>query len=51
MVTNCVKTIPLSQSDGQKLLLSLHGLMEELVRQAEEAEEEMLCVSTPGFDS
>ena len=23
---------------------------EELVRQAEEAEEEMLCVSTPGFD-
>ena len=50
MVTNCVKTIPLSQSDGQKLLLSLHGLMEELVRQAEEAEEEMLCVSTPGFD-
>ena len=50
MVTNCVKTIPLSQSDGQKLLLSLHGMMEELVRQAEEAEEEMLCVSTPGFD-
>lgn len=50
MVTNCVKTIPLSQSDGQKLLLSLHGLMENLVRQAEEADGEMLCVSTPGFD-
>ena len=50
MVTNCVKTIPLSQSDGQKLLLSLHGLMEEMVQRAEEAGEEMLCASTPGFD-
>ena len=50
MVTNCVKTIPLSQSDGQKLLLSLHGLMEELVRRAEDTEEEMLCASTLGFD-
>ena len=43
MVTNCVKTIPLSQSDGQKLLLSLHPRMEELVREAETAGEEMLC--------
>ena len=50
MVTNCVKTIPLSQSDGQKLLLSLHPRMEELVREAETAGEEMLCASTPGFD-
>ena len=32
MVTNCVKTIPLSQSQGQQILLSLHPVLEEVRR-------------------
>lgn len=50
MVTNCVKTIPLSQSEGQKILLSLHPVLEEVLALAVEADEEMFCASTPGFD-
>ena len=50
MVTNCVKTIPLSQSDGQKILFSLEPLMETLIEMVEQAEPEMLCASTPAFD-
>lgn len=50
MVTNCVKTIPLSQSEGQKILFSLEPLMEDLIQQAEEADPEMLCASAPAFD-
>lgn len=50
MVTNCVKTIPLSQSEGQKLLFRLHPLLGEITEKVEEVPEEMLCISTPGFD-
>ena len=50
MVTNCVKTIPLSQSQGQQILLSLHPVLEEVLSLAAEAGEEMFCASTPGFD-
>lgn len=50
MVTNCVKTIPLSQSDGQRMLSGLSAYLEELLTLAGEAKEEMLCASTPGFD-
>ena len=50
MVTNCVKTIPLSQSEGQKILLSLHPVLEDVLALAVEADEEMFCASTPGFD-
>lgn len=49
-VTNCVKTIPLSQSCGQKLLFSLIPLFEEILELAEGMGEDMLCLSTPGFD-
>ena len=50
MVTTCVKTIPLSQSDGQKILYSMDSLFEEILQQVKQAGEEMLCASTPGFD-
>lgn len=50
IVTNCVKTIPLSQSSGQKLLFSLIPFFEKMMEKIEETGEEMLCLSTPGFD-
>lgn len=49
-VTNCVKTIPLSQSAGQKLLFSLYLVFEEILKLAESLGEELLCASSPGFD-
>ena len=50
MVTTCVKTIPLSQSNGQKILFSLYPLFEEIITKVNTASEDMLCLSTPGFD-
>ncbi len=50
MVTNCVKTIPLSQSDGQKILFSLYPVFTEILSKVAIIDEEMLCLSTPGFD-
>ncbi len=50
MVTNCVKAIPLSQSDGQRLLASMYDLFGSVMEQTLNAGEEMLCLSAPGFD-
>lgn len=50
MVTNCVKSIPLSQSVGQKILASMGKRMEETLEEVLVCSEEMLCASTPGFD-
>jgi urease accessory protein len=50
MVTNCVKSIPLSQTDGQLLLCRCHGLFEELLERVGQLTEEDLCLSAPGFD-
>ncbi len=50
MVTNCVKTIPLSQSDGQKILFSLYPTFAKMLKTVGVVDEEMLCASTPGFD-
>ena len=50
MAVNCVKAIPLSQTEGQKALRSLFPLMERLVLEAEAADESMLCASAPAFD-
>ncbi len=49
-VTNCVKTIPLSQSAGQEILLSLYPLFSEIIERAQEAKGEMLGASAPGAD-
>lgn len=50
MVTNCVKTIPLSQSDGQMLLFKSHEIFGEILDILEDLTEEDLCLSAPGFD-
>lgn len=50
MITNCVKTIPLSQTDGQHLLYRSHGLFQEILERLEELTEDDLCLSAPGFD-
>lgn len=50
MVTNCVKTVPLSQTAGQRLLFALAGAQVEAVRAALRASDELLGLSMPGFD-
>ena len=50
MVTNCVKTIPLSQSSGQKLLSGCYPLLQKLTREVKELGEEWIGLSGPGFD-
>ena len=50
MVTNCVKTIPLSQSSGQKLLSGCYPLLQKLTSEVKELGEEWLGLSSPGFD-
>lgn len=50
MVTNCVKTIPLSQSAGQHLLSSCYDAFEEILGDVMQWTEEDLCLSAPGFD-
>ncbi|MGI6109544.1 MAG: urease accessory protein UreF [Eubacteriaceae bacterium] len=50
MVTNSVKSIPLSQTDGQKILQRSFPLLEELETQVMSMGEEMLNRSAPGFD-
>lgn len=51
MVTNCVKTVPLSQTVGQALLFSSARAQVEAVERALAADESLLGLSTPGFDA
>lgn len=50
MITNCVKTIPLSQSAGQHLLSSCYDTLENILADVMQWTEEDLCLSAPGFD-
>jgi urease accessory protein len=50
MVTNCVKTVPLSQTEGQGILSRLHVLFAELLQTLETLTEDDLCRSAPGLD-
>ena len=50
MVTNCVKTIPLSQTDGQLLLYRCREIYEDILQRLYDLTEEDLCLATPGFD-
>ena len=50
MVTNCVKTIPLSQSAGQQLLYRCQNVFHEILEKLETLDEENLCQAAPGFD-
>ncbi|MFR3729269.1 urease accessory protein UreF [Lacrimispora sp.] len=50
MVTNCVKTIPLSQMDGQKLLFGCQTLFDQVMERLEHMGNEELGAETPGFE-
>ena len=50
IVTNCVKTIPLSQTSGQQLLSGCYGEFDEILKDVMNRSEEYLCLSAPGFD-
>ena len=50
MVTNCVKTIPLSQTAGQQILAGCYQCFSEILEQVMEKAEDDFCLSAPGFD-
>ena len=50
MVTNCVKSIPLSQTAGQKILADCYGCFQEILASVLVLTEDDLCLSAPGFD-
>lgn len=50
MVTNCVKTIPLSQTAGQQLLSGCYKEFGEILEDVMHKSKEDLCLSAPGFD-
>lgn len=50
MVTNCVKTIPLSQTDGQQILADCHSLYYSVLNQLNKLTADDLCRSAPGLD-
>jgi len=50
IVTNCVKTIPLSQTAGQKLLAGCYDSFKTILREVKAWTEDDLCISAPGFD-
>lgn len=50
MVTNCVKTIPLSQTSGQQILARCYESFKEILSEVLTLTEDDLCLSAPGFD-
>lgn len=50
MVTNCVKTIPLSQVAGQKLLFECQPIFEQVMRKLEDMGTEEIGAAAPGFE-
>lgn len=50
IVTTCVKSIPLSQTDGQKILVSSFSLLKELIEEVLKLEPFMYGLSAPAFD-
>ncbi len=50
MVTNSVKTVPLSQTQGQKILVELKGQFEIFIQEVQKLDEDALGRSMPGYD-
>lgn len=50
MITNCVKAIPLSQSEGQKILSELFDEMGIIINDVFKLDKEDFCASSPAFD-
>lgn len=49
-VTVCVKSVPLSQTQGQRIIYESYALLEQTVAETLLLSERELCLSTPGFD-
>jgi urease accessory protein len=49
-VTNCVKLVPLGQTDGQQMLFSLQELIDKLVQETLVPDPDMLGLCCTGFD-
>lgn len=49
-IINGVKLIPLSQTDGQKILYRCHEFFGDIIDKLPQLSLEDLCLSTPGFD-
>ena len=49
-VTTCVKLVPLSQSEGQRILYSLMKIFSDIVAKCFTLSENDLCRSSPGLD-
>lgn len=50
VVTNCVKSIPLSQTMGQQILYQCYEIFEQVIEKLEQLEWKELFLSTPAFD-
>lgn len=50
IVTNCVKTIPLSQTSGQQLLSGCFSEFDAILSDVLDKNKDDLCLSAPGFD-
>ncbi len=50
LVTTCVKVVPLAQTDGQRMLLSLEKNFAGLLHEVQECQAQDLCRSAPGLD-
>lgn len=50
MVTTCVKSVPLSQMTGQKIMYKCHEVFIDVLKKVENLNEDMLCISCPAFD-
>ncbi len=51
MVTNSVKAVPLSQTQGQQILYKCSKLFTEIIEKVKTLDESMLGLSMPGFDT
>ncbi|MDD5952436.1 MAG: urease accessory protein UreF [Oscillospiraceae bacterium] len=49
-LVSCVKTIPLSQTQGQQILKKCHPIFIKALDKLATLTEEQLCLSNPGFD-
>lgn len=50
MVTNSVKAVPLSQTQGQQILYKCSKLYDDIIKKVVSLDESMLGLSMPGFD-
>lgn len=50
IINNCAKLVPISQSDGQKILFNAHSIFQKILEKVEELKEEQLGSCCFGFD-